>query len=80
MPVFGLGTYLTQNQAEMTNLLRTAFDTGYRHIDTALFYENEKLIGDSLQIIFSEGKYKRKDLFIATKLTGEKGTSVEEIL
>jgi len=38
MPVFGLGTYLTTNQADMTNLLRSALDAGYRHIDTAKYY------------------------------------------
>jgi len=64
----------------MTNLLRAALDAGYRHIDTAKHYANEKFIGDSLQIIFSEGKYKREDLFIATKILGTKGTSVEEIV
>ncbi|KAL4445535.1 hypothetical protein ABPG74_004609 [Tetrahymena malaccensis] len=52
----------------MTNLLRTAFDVGYRLIDTAKFYENEHLIGASLKIIFSEGKFKREDVFIITKL------------
>jgi len=57
----------------MTNLLRSALDAGYRHIDTAKLYENEKFIGDSLQEIFREGKYKREDLFIATKLFGIKG-------
>jgi len=48
MPIFGLGTFLSTNQADMTNLLRSALDAGYRHIDTAKFYSNEKFIGDSL--------------------------------
>ena len=48
LPLVGLGTYASKNQAEMTNLIRAAFDAGYRHIDTAKFYENEKLIGDAL--------------------------------
>ncbi|KAL4491252.1 hypothetical protein ABPG72_021638 [Tetrahymena utriculariae] len=52
----------------MTNLIRTALDVGYRLIDTAKFYENEHLIGSSLKTIFSEGKYKREDTFIITKL------------
>ena len=48
LPLFGLGTYASKNQAEMANLIRAALDAGYRHIDTAKFYENEKLIGDAL--------------------------------
>ena len=52
----------------MTDLLRNAFDLGYRHVDTAVLYGNESLIGESLRAIFSEGKYKREDIFIVTKL------------
>lgn len=52
----------------MTNLLRNALDSGYRHIDTAIIYENEKYIGNALQTIFAEGKYKRSDIFIVSKI------------
>ena len=43
-------------------------DLGYRHIDTAIFYQNHKLIGQALTEIFKEGKYKREDIFITTKI------------
>lgn len=52
----------------MTNLIRSALDLGYRHIDTAHLYGNEKIIGDALRVIFAEGKYKREDLFIVSKI------------
>jgi len=68
MPMLGLGTWQTTNKKEMTDLLRNAFDLGYRHVDTAVLYGNESLIGESLRAIFSEGKYKREDIFIVTKL------------
>jgi len=37
-------------------------------IDTAWFYKNEEEIGQALADIFKEGKVKREDLFITTKL------------
>ncbi|KAL4445537.1 hypothetical protein ABPG74_004611 [Tetrahymena malaccensis] len=80
MPIFGLGTFKTQNEQEMTNLIRTALDVGYRLIDTARFYENEHLIGSSLKTIFSEGKYKREDIFIITKLFPFKGQSTLDVV
>lgn len=52
----------------MTTLLRAALDAGYRHIDTAVVYGNEKMLGDSLAEIFAEGNYKREDLFIVSKI------------
>jgi aldehyde reductase len=67
-PVVGLGTLFLTNEATFIDLLRSAFDAGYRHIDTAHYYNNHKLIGKALKQIFSEGKYKRNDIFITTKL------------
>ncbi|EAS07798.1 aldo/keto reductase family oxidoreductase (macronuclear) [Tetrahymena thermophila SB210] len=80
IPIFGLGTFKTQNESEMTNLISTALDVGYRLIDTAKFYENEHLIGNSLKTIFSEGKYKREDIFIITKLFPFKGQSTLDVV
>ena len=37
----------------------------------ALLYNNHKLIGNSLNIIFKEGKYKREELFLTTKINPE---------
>lgn len=41
---------------------------GYRHIDTAIGYDNHKMIGKALTTIFKEGLVKREDLFITTKV------------
>lgn len=38
LPLFGLGTSTNKSKEEITNLLRAAFDLGYRHIDTAINY------------------------------------------
>lgn len=52
----------------METTLNTALNIGYRHIDTAILYENEHTIGKVVNKWLSEGKLKREDLFITTKL------------
>ena len=49
IPSIGLGTYQTADFSTLTNTLQTALSLGYRHIDTAAFYKNEKMIGQVLQ-------------------------------
>ncbi|EEF32521.1 aldo-keto reductase, putative [Ricinus communis] len=67
MPSVGLGTW----QAE-PGLVGAAVDAaikiGYRHIDCAQAYNNEKEIGSVLKKLFEDGVVKREDLFITSKL------------
>jgi diketogulonate reductase-like aldo/keto reductase len=67
MPVMGLGTWLSKPD-EVSNAVEVALKTGYRLIDTAYAYGNEKEIGETLKKVFAEGKIKREDVFITTKL------------
>lgn len=55
---------------------------GYRHIDTAFLYENEHVIGKVLKKWLSDGKLKREELFVTTKLPpmGMHVDKVEEYL
>ena len=63
MPLLGLGVYdMHQREAEMAVL--DAIDIGYRLIDTAASYHNEKQIGNAIR---SSG-FSRKDLFVTTKV------------
>lgn len=41
---------------------------GYKHIDTAFSYKNEKIIGKVLKEWFSTGKLRREQIFLVTKL------------
>lgn len=43
-------------------------ECGYRHIDTAFVYDNEEIVGKVLKDWMTNGKVKREDLFITTKL------------
>ena len=45
-----------------------AIDLGYRSIDTAYVYGNEAEIGETLTKKIKEGKIKREDIFITTKV------------
>jgi len=67
MPLMGLGT-LNTTADELKRAVLAAIDIGYRHIDTAYVYFNEKPIGEALQIAFNTGKVKRSEMFITTKL------------
>lgn len=64
IPQFGLGVYLTKSGQECINAVTWALEAGYRHIDTARIYGNEKEVGEAVR---SSG-IKREDIFITTKL------------
>ncbi|CAG2119033.1 unnamed protein product, partial [Medioppia subpectinata] len=68
IPIIGLGTYNIRDQKVMDRVIEDAVDVGYRHIDTAFEYNNEGLIGNSLQKLFDKKKIKRSDIFITSKV------------
>jgi len=67
IPVIGLGTFLSK-PGEIGPAIEAAIDAGYRHIDCAAAYDNEKEIGETLAKIWKAGKVKREEVFITSKL------------
>ncbi|CAF4868179.1 unnamed protein product [Rotaria sp. Silwood1] len=70
MPQLGLGTWRSEPK-QVHNIVKEAvLNCGYRLIDAAWIYENEDEVGNGLHeaIEQSQGKIKREDLFITTKL------------
>jgi diketogulonate reductase-like aldo/keto reductase len=64
MPWFGLGVYQAKEGEEVEFAVKTAIAVGYRSIDTAAIYENEKGVGKAVK----ESGVPREELFITTKV------------
>lgn len=64
LPKVGLGTWLLTDREELSEAIRAAWETGYRHFDTAQLYNNEYDIGQILQ----EQKIERGEFFLTTKI------------
>ena len=64
MPLFGLGVWAAQSGKETYDAVFSALKTGYRHIDTAEMYGNEKDVGNAV----NDSGLNRDEVFVTTKL------------
>jgi diketogulonate reductase-like aldo/keto reductase len=62
LPLVGLGTWTLQGR-DCTRLVEQAIRVGYRHIDTAQMYNNERAVGDGVR---ASGK--RSEVVVVTKV------------
>lgn len=63
LPAVGLGTHKIPNE-QLGEVIKTAYEVGYRKFDTAWLYQNEQVIGEAIK------KYSipREQIFITSKL------------
>eukprot|EP00922_Rhytidocystis_sp_ex-Travisia-forbesii_P007258 GHVS01010566.1.p1 GENE.GHVS01010566.1~~GHVS01010566.1.p1 ORF type:complete len:348 (+),score=31.97 GHVS01010566.1:185-1228(+) len=67
LPVVGFGTWKIPSES-CDQLVFTAIQQGYTHIDTALVYGNERQAGNGIKRALEEGVCTREELFISSKL------------
>jgi diketogulonate reductase-like aldo/keto reductase len=67
MPALGFGT-LIPDPVATKNATKAALEAGFRLLDTAERYRTESEVGEAMQEVFKEGKIKRDDVFVVTKL------------
>jgi diketogulonate reductase-like aldo/keto reductase len=65
MPALGFGTYKLRGNEGIDAIL-SALELGYRLLDTALNYENEREVGEAIQ----RSGIPRDEIFVTTKLPG----------
>lgn len=67
IPSLGLGTWKSE-EGKVYEAVLSALKAGYKHIDCAPIYGNEKEIGEAFAKAFKEGIVKREELFVTSKL------------
>lgn len=67
LDAIGLGTWKSE-PGKVTEAVRIALNNGYRHIDCAAVYGNEEEVGNGLKQAFSNGKLKREEVWVTSKL------------
>lgn len=78
MPAIGLGTWKSE-KGKVEEAVKIALHEGYRHIDCAATYGNEAEIGNAFSEVFSEGKIKREDVWVTSKLWNDSHRKEEVI-
>jgi aryl-alcohol dehydrogenase-like predicted oxidoreductase len=73
IPAIGLGTWQSK-PGEVREAVKAALQAGYRHIDTALAYGNEKEVGEGIK----DSGVPREQIWITTKLDNPWHKRVEE--
>lgn len=67
IPSIGLGVFRLEDNKEAQKVVEMALSVGYRHIDTAMIYQNEEAVGKAIKA----SGIPRQDIFVTTKLWNE---------
>lgn len=68
MPLEGFGVFQISDEAQCEQVVYDAIKTGYRLLDTAAAYMNEKAVGKGVKRAVADGLTTREELFITTKV------------
>jgi diketogulonate reductase-like aldo/keto reductase len=68
MPQLGLGTFQATAKGEVKAAVKAAVRAGYRLIDCAAGYGNQKEVGEAIAELIAEGVVTRSQLFVVSKL------------
>jgi alcohol dehydrogenase (NADP+) len=80
MPALGFGTWRAE-RGQTKEAVLSALQAGYRHIDCAAIYGNEKEVGEALSEFLAAAKdVRREDLWVTSKLWNTMHAHVEEAL
>ncbi len=67
IPALGFGT-LIPDPVATRGATKAALEAGFRLLDTSERYRTEKEVGEAMEEVFREGRVKREDVFVVTKL------------
>lgn len=68
IPCLGFGTYKIDDEQQVYDMVITALEAGYRHIDTAAFYMNEAGVGRAINDFIATTKIAREEIFVTSKV------------
>lgn len=77
MPLEGFGVFRIPDEAQCEQVVYDAIKTGYRLLDTAAAYMNEKAVGKGVKRAVADGLTTREELFITTKVWVQDAKSEE---
>lgn len=69
LPKIGIGTWQIKSKAVIYNVIDSGLAAGYRLIDTAACYQNERFIGEALEELLPKHGMQHSDIFITSKLS-----------
>ena len=75
MPLLGFGTWRLEGSSARS-AVEQALETGYRHLDTATIYGNEREVGEGLRA----ADVAREDVFVTTKCPPDKASEARSVL
>lgn len=68
MPWLGLGVFKVEEGQELIDAVKFAVRFGYRSIDTAAIYQNERSVGQAIREALAESGLRRDELFVTSKV------------